>query len=54
MLVIKNDKVPLQKNHALVVGDKYVQALLVDHKNVTVDIPFSFLAGKPGDTCLDP
>ena len=31
---------------SLVVGDEYLQALPVDHKNVTVDIPFSFPVGN--------
>lgn len=28
------------------VGDEYVQTLLVDYENVTVNIPFSFPAGN--------
>lgn len=54
MVIIKNDKVLLHENYVLVVGDKYVHVLLVEHKNVTVDLPFSIPPGKLGDTCLDP
>ena len=35
---------PAQRRSLLIVGDEYVQALLVDHKNVDVDISFSFRA----------
>lgn len=45
----------LHEDYVLVVGDECVEAvLLLDHKNVTADIPFASGAGKPCDTRIDP